>query len=141
MFKKMSFLLFLFCVNSTALADAALDSSLNQRCLDTFNFIEAQDLAAYMAQMPPAYTKGHEKRLAKILARSHKRWFTEGDKTKSIELTGIDYGKASQGKKERFGAVAMAEVNISIVSEKSTSPRVSCKFMKTADGWFLSKIP
>ncbi|MFT5636232.1 MAG: hypothetical protein ACI89T_001690 [Cognaticolwellia sp.] len=117
-----------------------LDDELSQRCLDTLDFIKSQDLAAFMAQMPPEHVKGQEKRLERILARSHERWFVRGQ-IKSLDLIAVTYKEASKDKQERFDAIELAKVQVSIIGTTFNSPRVSCKYIRNPQGWFLSKIP
>lgn len=133
-------LLLFFSTCSLAIANQSVDNELSQRCLGTLDFIKSQDLAAFMAQMPPQHVKGQEKRLEKILARSHERWFVRGE-MKSVDIVGVTYKEASKDKQERFAAIELAKVQISIIGTTYNSPKVSCKYMRNPEGWFLSKIP
>ncbi|MFT5636234.1 MAG: inorganic pyrophosphatase/exopolyphosphatase [Cognaticolwellia sp.] len=116
-----------------------LDDELSQRCLSTFDFVKKQDLAAFMAQMPPEHTKGQEKRLKKILERAHKRRFGNGD-IKSIDITNVTYKDINKNKQEGFGELEQAKVKL-LITSSSRESHVSCKFMRTTEGWFLSSLP
>ncbi|WP_133126576.1 hypothetical protein [Shewanella sp. 10N.286.52.B9] len=120
-------------------SDENLDNQLTQRCLNSFEFIEQQNLSAFMDEMPGEYNVGQEKRLKEILNRSHKRWFEKGD-IQSIEVLKVSYQKPSDIKKKRFGAIEQAKIKLYIQGE-SFNARVSCKYIKTPDGWFLFKLP
>ncbi|WP_108946169.1 hypothetical protein [Shewanella halifaxensis] len=125
--------------NALANSDKKLDNLLSQRCLGTLDFIKSQDLSAFMAEMPAASTKGQEKRLAKILERSHQRNFGKGE-PHTVKITGVSYEGAPQAKQDRFGAIELAKININIKSDSSTY-YARCEYMRTADGWFLSSLP
>ncbi|MGI2171418.1 hypothetical protein ACROAE_14710 [Shewanella sp. MF05960] len=125
--------------NALANSDKSLDNELGQRCLGTLDFIKSQNLSAFMAEMPLESTKGQEKRLAKILERSHKRNFGKGE-PHTVEITGVSYEDAPKVKQESFTAIELAKVNIYIKSDSSTS-YARCNYMRTADGWFLSSLP
>jgi hypothetical protein len=133
-------LLLLSSTSSVAKTDQGLDDELSQRCLHTLDFIKTKDLAAFMAQMPPQHSKGQEKRLEKILERSHDRWFVRGQ-IKSVDLIGVTYEEASKVKQEKFNASELAKVKMSIIGTTFNSPSVSCKYLKNSEGWFLSKLP
>ncbi|QSX40154.1 hypothetical protein [Shewanella cyperi] len=139
MIRIITLLLLLCSTSSLAATSQGLDAELSQRCLGTLDFIKSQDLAAFMAQMPPEHTKGQEKRLQEILARAHERRFGNGE-IKSIDITNISYKDISADKQGRFGKLEEARVKLLIVSPGRNS-HVSCEFMRTADGWFLSSLP
>ncbi|MGI2145426.1 hypothetical protein ACRWQN_17395 [Shewanella sp. HL-SH8] len=125
--------------NALANSDKSLDNELGQRCLGTLDFIKSQNLSAFMAEMPPESTKGQEKRLTKILERANKRRFGKGE-PHTVKITGVSYEDAPKAKQERFAAIELAKINLYIESDSLTS-YVRCKYMRTADGWFLSSLP
>jgi hypothetical protein len=132
-------LLLLSSTSSVAKTDQGLDDELSQRCLGTFEFVKTKDLAAFMAQMPPQHSKGQEKRLEKILERAHERRFGNG-KIKSIDITNITYKDIDKDKHDVYGVLEEAKIKLLIIST-SLESHVSCKFMRTPEGWFLSSLP
>ena len=128
---KIVFLLALLLGSQSALAnsDENLDNQLTQRCLSSFEFIEQQDVQAYMAEMPAEHNVGQEKQLQKILNRSHKRWFERG-KTEPIQVLEVTYHQPSEIKKERFGAIEEARIKLYIVGDTFTA-YANCKYLRT----------
>lgn len=115
-----------------------LDDELTQRCLGTFDFIKTQDLPAFIALMPYAPTKKEQEYAGEILQRSHKRWYV--DRTMDeITPKGVSYSTADEFKRQK-GAIQEARVKLLITSSNNQAS-VSCKFVETQEGWFLSKLP
>lgn len=115
-----------------------LDDELTQRCLDTFDFIKIQDLAAFIALMPYALTKKEREYAGEILQRSHKRWYVDQTMDEIIPK-GVSYNSADESKRQK-GAIQEARVKLLITSPNEQAS-VSCKFVETQEGWFLSKLP
>ncbi|WP_144211076.1 hypothetical protein [Shewanella donghaensis] len=142
---RFSLLLLLLGLNNSVAAENQVqpsqnqDAKLTQRCLNSFEFIEQQDVQAYIAEMPGEYYVGQEKRLQEILNRSHKRWFERGN-TKPIEVLEVTYHQPSEIKKERFGAIEEARIKLYIVGDSFTA-YANCKYLRTSNGWFLFKLP
>lgn len=136
MIRIIPLLLLFFSANS--LANQKLDDELSQRCLGTFDFIKTQDLAAFIALMPYAPTKKEREYAGEILQRSHKRWYV--DRTMDeITPKGVSYSTADESKRQK-GAIQEARVKLLITSPNNQAS-VSCKFVETPKGWFLSKLP
>ena len=136
MIRIIPLLLLFFSANS--LANQKLDDELSQRCLGTFDFIKTQDLAAFIALMPYAPTKKEREYAGEILQRSHKRWYV--DRTMDeITPKGVSYSTADEFKRQK-GAIQEARVKLLITSPNNQAS-VSCKFVETPKGWFLSKLP
>ena len=136
MIRIIPLLLLFFSANS--LANQKLDDELSQRCLGTFDFIKTQDLAAFIALMPYAPTKKEREYAGEILQRSHKRWYV--DRTMDeITPKGVSYSTADESKRQK-GAIQEARVKLLITSPNNQAS-VSCKFVETQEGWFLSKLP
>lgn len=125
----------------TSMAEASenLEQVLTQRCLDTFDFIEKKDLATFIAQMPVTPSEHEKKRSMKVLERAHDRWFVK-KKIISIEPQKVTYQTPSKIKQEKYQAQQQAKVGLFILSENYRST-MSCKFIKTPKGWFLSSLP
>ncbi|MFT5704363.1 MAG: hypothetical protein ACI8SK_000309 [Shewanella sp.] len=126
---------------STSMADTSKnqDKILTQRCLDTFKFIEKKDLTTFIAQMPATPSDYEKKRSMKVLERAHKRWFIK-ETIISIEPGKVTYQKPSKIKQEKYQAQKQAKVSLLIIGENYRST-MSCKFIETPKGWFLSKLP
>lgn len=121
-----------------ATTNQKLDDELTQRCLGTFDFIKTQDLAAFIALMPYVPTQKEQEYAGEILQRSHKRWYV--DRTMDeITPKGVSYSKADESKRQK-GAIQEARVKLLITSPNNQAS-VSCKFVETQEGWFLSKLP
>lgn len=136
MIRIIPLLLLFFSANS--LANQKLDDELSQRCLGTFDFIKTQDLATFIALMPYAPTKKEQEYAGEILQRSHKRWYV--DRTMDeITPKGVSYSTADEFKRQK-GAIQEARVKLLITSPNNQAS-VSCKFVETPKGWFLSKLP
>lgn len=119
-------------------ATAITDEQLTQRCLDSFTIIKNQDLPAFIALMPYTPTKKEQEYAGEILQRSHKRWYV--DQTMGeITPKGVSYSKADESKRQK-GAIQEARVKLLITSTNEQAS-VSCKFIETPKGWFLSKLP
>ncbi|QFU24346.1 hypothetical protein FS418_22510 [Shewanella sp. YLB-09] len=118
---------------------AAPDSILSERCLATFEFIKTQDLDLFIAEMPFTPSKTEKARSAKVLQRAHQKWFVK-EKINNIEVGEISYQQPSTAKQEKYGALNQARVKLTVVGENYNS-RVSCNFIQTKDGWFLSSLP
>ncbi|MCS6241149.1 hypothetical protein [Shewanella baltica] len=121
-----------------ATTNQKLDDELSQRCLGTFDFIKTQDLAAFIALMPYAPTKKEREYAGEILQRSHKRWYVDQTMDEIIPK-GVSYNSADESKRQK-GAIQEARVKLLITSPNNQAS-VSCKFVETPKGWFLSKLP
>ncbi|GGP73426.1 hypothetical protein GCM10009347_42280 [Shewanella algicola] len=118
---------------------ANVDSILSDRCLATFEFIETQNLDYFIAEMPFTPSETEKARSAKVLQRAHQKWFVK-EKINNIELGEITYQQASVAKQDKYGALNQARVKLTVVGDNYNS-RVSCKFIQTENGWFLSSLP
>jgi hypothetical protein len=117
---------------------ATQDEQLTQKCLNSFTIIKNQDLDTFVSLMPYLPSAQEEKYAAKILQRSHKRWYLDRE-IDSIIPKGVKYSEPDDSKRQ-MEAVQQARVKLLITSRKSEAS-VSCKFVQTKDGWFLSKLP
>ncbi|MBO2652025.1 hypothetical protein I6M49_00850 [Shewanella algae] len=114
------------------------NEKLTQQCLDSFEIIKNQDVQAFVALMPYEASAKEQEHAAQILARSHKRWYQ--DKTLgTITPQDVSYSEPSKSKQQK-GALQEARVKLLIEAENYRSS-VSCKFLQTDKGWFLSKLP
>ena len=119
-------------------ASSSQDQVLTQQCLDSFDMIKNQDLDAFVARMPYQPSAKEREYAGEILQRSHKRWYL--DRTMDeITPKGVIYSKADESKRQK-GAILEARVKLLITSSNKQAS-VSCKFVETAEGWFLSKLP
>ncbi len=126
---------------NVSMADASKtqEEVLTQRCLDTFEFIESKDLQTFIAQMPVSPSEHEIKRSMKVLERAYERWFVK-EKIISIEPKKVTYQAPSKTKQEKYQAQEQAKVSLFILGENYRST-MSCKFIKTPKGWFLSSLP
>ncbi|MCU8084498.1 hypothetical protein ACRN9O_09165 [Shewanella oncorhynchi] len=136
--RALSIIALLFMPLCVQAVNQKLDDELTQRCLGTFDFIKTQDLAAFIALMPYAPTQKEQEYAGEILQRSHKRWYV--DRTMDeITPKGVSYSQADEFKRQK-GAIQEARVKLLITSPNEQAS-VSCKFVETQEGWFLSKLP
>ncbi|MCL1037388.1 hypothetical protein L2750_09495 [Shewanella submarina] len=119
-------------------AESQTDAQLTQRCLDTFDKINANDIDWFLAQMPLTPSKAQKKQATRVLQRAHDK--LRNHPPKSIGVKQVSYKAPSKAKQEQFGATNEARVKLLIESEKRRS-HTSCKFLKTDKGWFLSSLP
>ncbi|QBF82517.1 hypothetical protein EXU30_07260 [Shewanella maritima] len=120
-------------------SDEKQEEILTQRCLGTFEIIKNKDLKLFVSQMPVTPTEHEVKRSGQVLARAYERWFVK-EKVVSIEAKGVSYKQPSKTKVDKFDAINQAKVKLFVVGEKYRST-VSCKFIETPKGWFLSSLP
>ncbi|MEC4728081.1 hypothetical protein HWQ46_21325 [Shewanella sp. D64] len=126
---------------NTSMADVTRTQTeiLTQRCLDTFDFIEKKDIETFIAQMPVTPSDFERKRAEKVLKRAHERWFIK-EKIISIEPGRVTFSEPSKVKQEKYQAQEQAKIGLLIIGENYRST-MSCKFIKTPKGWFLSSLP
>ncbi|MEM6185697.1 hypothetical protein [Shewanella vaxholmensis] len=137
---KMAFLSLPFAalVSHSALGNTPADEQLTQRCLDSFTIIKNQDLDAFVARMPYQPSAKEREYAGEILQRSHKRWYVDQTMDEIIPK-GVSYNSADESKRQK-GAIQEARVKLQITSPNEQAS-VSCKFVETQEGWFLSKLP